>query len=147
MGLTLAERDVLEGTDERVRDGAEPTLHLISRQARNDEVVPRARQRHVQQSPSFSVLLQGLRIGTRFPISTPEKGVTYMDVGLKISGRVNEREDGEVALDSNVEMTSFATSEQPEKRPGSPVLYNVEQGFSTRLASGKPTLLEVYSDF
>src|SRR5207247_1121198 len=87
-----------------------------------------------------------LRIGTRFPISTPEKGVTYMDVGLKISGRVNEREDGEVALDSNVEMTSFATSEQPEKRPGSPVLYNVEQGFSTRLASGKPTLVASIDD-
>jgi hypothetical protein len=85
-----------------------------------------------------------LRIGTRLPISTPEKGVTYMNVGLKINGRVNEREDGDVTLDSDVEMTSLA--DQAEKRSGSPVLYDVSQGFSTRLTSGKPTLVASIDD-
>ena len=37
-----------------------------------------------------------LRGGTRVPVNVGDKGIQYMDVGLKISGRVLER-DGDLA--------------------------------------------------
>src|SRR3974390_2550381 len=42
-----------------------------------------------------------LRSGTRVPITVGDKGLQYMDVGLKISGRVLERE-GDLTLESDI---------------------------------------------
>lgn len=86
-----------------------------------------------------------LRSGTRVPITVGDKGVQYMDVGLKISGRVLER-DGDLTLDSEIEMSTFAIPEQEKGGAGNPVLRTVSQSLSTRPALGKVALLSALDD-
>ena len=83
-----------------------------------------------------------LRSGTRVPITTGDKGVQYMDVGLKISGRVMERES-DLTLDSEIEMSTFAN---PEQAGGNPILRTVSQSLSTRPALGKLSVLSTLED-
>ena len=85
-----------------------------------------------------------LRNGTRVPISV-DKGVQYMDVGLKINGRVTER-DGDVVLDTEIELSSFARPEPAADAKGNPTLRTVSQTLSTRPAPGKPTTLSALDD-
>jgi hypothetical protein len=86
-----------------------------------------------------------LRSGTRVPITVGDKGVQYMDVGLKISGRVMER-DGDLTLDSEIEMSTFAIPEQEKGGSGNPVLRTVNQSLSTRPVLGKVALLSALDD-
>jgi hypothetical protein len=87
-----------------------------------------------------------LRSGSRVPIGVPERGVQYQDVGLKISGRVVER-DGDLSLDTELELSSFAIPEVPGEAKGNPTLRTVSQTLSTRPALGKPTVLSTLDDF
>jgi len=88
-----------------------------------------------------------LRTGTRVPVTTGDKGSTYVDVGLKISGRVLEREEGDIALESEIEQSSFARHEEAASpRTGTPVLRTVGATVSTRLVPGKPALLTSVED-
>ena len=66
--------------------------------------------------------------------------VQYMDVGLKISGRVLER-DGDLTLDTEIEMSSLAGSEGTKETGGNPVLRTVSQSLSTRPVLGKATVI------
>ncbi len=86
-----------------------------------------------------------IRSGTRVPLDLGEKGIQYMDVGLKISGRVLER-DSDLTLDSEVEMSTFALPEQAKEAKGNPVLRTVTQSFSTRPVLGKPAILSSLDD-
>ena len=86
-----------------------------------------------------------LRSGTRVPITVGDKGVQYMDVGLKISGRVTER-DGDHTLESEIEMSTFAIPEQASEAKGNPILRTVNQSLSTRPALGKVALLSTLDD-
>lgn len=86
-----------------------------------------------------------LRSGTRVPITVGDKGVQYMDVGLKISGRATER-DGDLTLDSEIEMSTFAIPEQASEAKGNPILRTVSQSLSTRPALGKVTVLSTLDD-
>jgi len=86
-----------------------------------------------------------LRNGTRVPVAA-DKGVQYMDVGLKISGRVTER-DGDLVLDTEIERSSFALPEPAADAKGNPTLRTVSQALSTRPAPGKPAILSTVDDF
>ena len=86
-----------------------------------------------------------LRNGTRVPV-TVDKGVQYMDVGLKINGRVSER-DGDLVLDTEIEMSSFALPDPAAEVKGNPILRTVSQTLSTRPALGKPAVLSTLDDF
>lgn len=86
-----------------------------------------------------------LRNGTRVPVAV-DKGVQYMDVGLKINGRATER-DGDLVLDTEIEMSSFALPEQAAEAKGNPTLRTVSQTLSTRPALGKPAVLSTLDDF
>jgi hypothetical protein len=86
-----------------------------------------------------------LRSGTRVPVAV-DKGVQYMDVGLKISGRVTER-DGDLVLDTEIERSSFALPEPAADAKGNPTLRTVSQTLSTRPAPGKPAILSTVDDF
>ena len=86
-----------------------------------------------------------LKNGTRVPIAV-EKGVQYMDVGLKINGRVTER-DGDLVLDTEIETSSFALPEQAAEGKGNPTLRTVSQTLSARPALGKPAVLSTLDDF
>jgi hypothetical protein len=86
-----------------------------------------------------------LRSGTRVPITVSDKGVQYMDVGLKISGRVTER-DGDLTLETEIEMSTFAIPEQASETKGNPILRTVNQSLSTRPALGKASVLSALDD-
>lgn len=86
-----------------------------------------------------------LRSGSRVPISLGDGGIQYQDVGLKISGRVLERE-GDLTLDSEVELSTFAIPEQATETRGNPILRTVSQSLSTRPALGKPAVLSTLDD-
>jgi hypothetical protein len=86
-----------------------------------------------------------LRNGTRVPIPV-DKGIQYMDVGLKIAGRVTER-DGDLTLDTEIEMSSFALPSPANESKGNPTLRTVSQTLSTRPALGKAVVLSTLDDF
>lgn len=86
-----------------------------------------------------------VRSGTRVPVSVGDKGVQYMDVGLKISGRVLER-DGDVALDSEIELSTFALPDQAVEGKGNPVVRTVSETISTRPVLGKPAVVSSLDD-
>ncbi len=81
-----------------------------------------------------------LRSGTRVPVNAGDKGIQYVDVGLKISGRVLER-DGDLTLDTDIEMSSLAGPEGAKESGGNPVLRTVSQSLSTRPVLGKPAVI------
>lgn len=85
-----------------------------------------------------------LRTGTRVPLAT-EKGVHYQDVGVRLSGRVVER-DGDLALDTELEVSSFVLPEAPGEAKGSPTLRSVSQTLSARPTLGKAAVLSTLDD-
>lgn len=86
-----------------------------------------------------------LRSGTRVPINVGDKGIQYMDVGLKISGRVLER-DGDLTLESEIEMSTFAVPEQAADAKGNPVVRTVSETVSLRPVLGKPVVVSSLDD-
>ena len=86
-----------------------------------------------------------LRSGTRVPVTVGDKGVQYMDVGLKISGRILER-DGDLTLDSDIEMSTFALPEQAAEAKGNPVVRTISQNVSTRPVLGKAAVVSSLDD-
>ena len=86
-----------------------------------------------------------LRTGSRVPVAL-EKGVQYMDVGVRLSGRVLER-DGDLTLDTELEVSSFALGEAPGEPKASPTVRTVSQTLSARPALGRPAVLSTLDDF
>ena len=86
-----------------------------------------------------------LRSGTRVPVNVGDKGIQYMDVGLKISGRVLER-DGDVTLDSEIEMSTFALPDQAAEAKTNPVVRTISQNVSTRPVLGKAAVVSSLDD-
>lgn len=86
-----------------------------------------------------------LRSGSRVPVNVGESGVQYQDVGLKISGRVLER-DGDLTLDSEVELSTFALPDPAADAKGNPTLRTVSQTLSTRPVLGRPAVLSTLDD-
>lgn len=87
-----------------------------------------------------------LRVGSRVPVATgPANSTTqyqYLDVGLKVDSRVQER-DNDVAFDWRLELSSAASS-QSEGLP--PVIRNVSSNGQTMLSMGKPVMLTSVDD-
>ena len=79
------------------------------------------------------------------PITVGDKGVQYMDVGLKLSGRVLERE-GDVTFEGEIEMSTFALPEQATEGKGNPVVRTVTETVSTRPVLGKPAVVSSLDD-
>lgn len=86
-----------------------------------------------------------LRSGSRVPITLGDSGVQYQDVGLKIGGRVLER-DGDLTLDSEVELSTFALPDPAADAKGNPTLRTVSQSLSTRPVLGRPAVLSTLDD-
>ena len=86
-----------------------------------------------------------LRVGSRVPIPAGEKGVQYMDVGLRINSRISEKEPGDVVLDADVDVSSFAIPEQADLKT-SPVVRTLSQSVSTHPPLGRPTILSSVDD-
>ena len=81
-----------------------------------------------------------VKVGTRVPVTTGEKQVQYLDVGLSIECDLVEQAD-KFVVHGNIDMSSFALPEQgaDPRSGGNPVLRNVKQNFHALLAPGKPT--------
>jgi hypothetical protein len=86
-----------------------------------------------------------LRVGSRVPIPAGDKGIQYMDVGLRINSRIFEKEPGDVVLDADVDVSSFAIPEQADLK-STPVVRSLSQNVSTRPPLGRATLLSSVDD-
>ena len=86
------------------------------------------------------------RVGTRVPIQVGgDKGVQYMDVGLKIDANFQGADDTAINLLINFETSGFALPEQ-STQSGTPVLRNVSEQTAAKVAYGKPTLVSSIDD-
>ena len=87
-----------------------------------------------------------LRVGSRIPVATNSGGqgfaYNYLDVGLKIDSRVQDR-DNDLAYDWRLELSSAAADPNP---PGQPVIRNVSSNGQTLLAIGKPVVMTAVDD-
>ena len=86
-----------------------------------------------------------LRSGTKVPLDLGDKGVQYMDVGLRIGARVWER-DGDLALDTEIERSTFATPAPAAGAKGNPSLRSMSQALSSRPTLGQPAVLSKLDD-
>lgn len=86
------------------------------------------------------------RVGTRVPIQVGgDKGVQYMDVGLKIEANFQSADDSALNLTINFETSGFALPEQ-STQSGTPVLRNVSENVTAKVAYGKPTVVSSIDD-
>jgi hypothetical protein len=87
-----------------------------------------------------------LRVGSRVPVATNSGSQStqyqYVDVGLKVDSRVQER-DNDLAFDWRLELSSAAADPNP---PGQPVIRNVSSNGQTLLAPGKPVVMTAVDD-
>lgn len=90
-----------------------------------------------------------LRIGTRVPVYTEEKKVTYLDAGLTLRCSIKEQVDKKLQLQCENEISSFV---RPEQLAGSgtgvpaPILRTTRTSSWALLTLGKPTLLATIDD-
>ena len=86
------------------------------------------------------------RVGTRVPIQVGgDKGLQYMDVGLKIDANYQSADESGVTFYVNFETSGFAVPEQ-SAQAGTPVLRNVNEQVAVKVAYGKPTLVSSIDD-
>lgn len=86
------------------------------------------------------------RVGTRVPVQVGgDKGVQYMDVGLKIDANFQSADDNSLNVIINFETSGFALPEQ-STQSGTPVLRNVSENVTAKVAYGKPTLVSSIDD-
>ena len=97
-------------------------------------------------------ILNKLRAGVRVPIATnmgsPIPQFQYLDVGMNIDCRVEERE-GSLALNAVADSSSFSLPGEP-KAPGSvaeqPVIRQMRSEINTVISLGKTTLISSMDD-
>jgi hypothetical protein len=88
-----------------------------------------------------------IRIGTRVPVTTAEKQISYMDVGLSLSCRLS-LEDDRLWGNFDIGITGFALPEQnaDPRSGGNPILRNTQQNVESTLTPGKPLVLGTIDD-
>ncbi len=86
-----------------------------------------------------------IRVGSKVPITTGEKQIQYMDVGVNIDCRVRERENY-LLLDTTIEMTSFVSPEGASGVAGNPVLRHLRSQVATAIPLAKPALISIADD-
>jgi hypothetical protein len=88
-----------------------------------------------------------IKVGTRVPIASGERQITYIDVGMNIDCDVVEQAE-KFVLSSTLDISSFALPDQnaDPRAGGNPILRQVKQHFVTLLAPGKPTLVTSIDD-
>jgi len=91
-----------------------------------------------------------IRIGTRVPVYTEEKKVTYVDAGLTLRCSVREQADRKLQLQCENEISSFIRPEQLAGSgtgvPSAPVLRTTKTSSWALLTPGKPTLFATVDD-
>lgn len=92
-----------------------------------------------------------VRIGTRVPVYTEEKKVTYVDAGLTVRCNLMEQAaDRRLQADCDIEISSFIRPEQLANNgngaPSAPVLRTTRTSSWALLTMGKPTVLAIVDD-
>jgi hypothetical protein len=90
-----------------------------------------------------------IRIGTRVPVYTEEKKMTYVDAGVTLRCSIKEQADRRLQLQCENEISSFV---RPEQLAGSgtgvpaPILRTTRTSSWALLTLGKPTLFATVDD-
>ena len=99
-------------------------------------------------------LPSSIRVSTRVPIYTEEKGedkkITYIDVGLVIRCSLKEQVDRRVQFHCDIEISGFARPDQiggsGNSIPGAPVLRTTRTESWALLTLGKPAVFTTVDD-
>lgn len=83
-----------------------------------------------------------LKIGTREPIEMKDGEFQYLDVGINISARLNER-NGQLELTTRAESSSLAP---PGQGSSHPAVRQMKIDGSTIVTSDKPIVMDVVED-
>ena len=86
-----------------------------------------------------------IRVGNRVPYQASEKQYEYIDVGMNIDCRPQEREGG-VALDWSLESSSVVAQEQTAGVTTNPVFRQQKTTIWSVVTPGKPTLVASMDD-
>ena len=81
-----------------------------------------------------------VRAGARVPITT-DKGIQYMDVGVRIDYQLSER-DAYVGLEVRMEISNFAQGQETKD----PLLRTISSDIKTAVLPGKPTVVSSIDD-
>ena len=91
-----------------------------------------------------------IRIGTRVPVYTEEKKMTYVDAGLTLRCNLLEQADHRLQAECDIEISSFIRPEQVAGSENSvhsaPVLRTTRTSSWGFLTLGKPTLFATVDD-
>ena len=87
---------------------------------------------------------QDLKIGTRVPVEMKQGEVQYLDVGTKISARLQEIKSA-LELDVVAELSNFTSADQ-EQKSRMPLLRQLRISGATIVTSGKPMLIGSVDD-
>jgi hypothetical protein len=91
-----------------------------------------------------------LRIGTRVPVYTEEKKVTYVDAGLTLRCFMKEQADRRLQVQCEIEISSFIRPEQLAGSgngvPSAPVLRTTRTSSWALLTLGKSTVIATVDD-
>ena len=91
-----------------------------------------------------------IRIGTRVPVYTEEKKMTYVDAGLTLRCNLLEQADRRLQAECDIEISSFIRPEQVagsgNSVPSAPVLRTTRTSSWALLTLGKPTLFATVDD-
>lgn len=91
-----------------------------------------------------------VRIGTRVPVYTEEKKMTYVDAGLTLRCGLKEQADRRLQAECDIEISSFIRPEQlagsGTSVPSAPVLRTTRTSSWALLSPGKPTVIATVDD-
>jgi hypothetical protein len=95
-----------------------------------------------------------LRVGTRVPVATGDKGIQYLDVGMNIDCEAKSDKDvpwlkdDKVWLDVNAEASSFALDANGKANysAGNPIMQSIRTSITTVAPLAKPTVISTVDD-
>ncbi|HXO37168.1 MAG TPA: hypothetical protein VN872_00945 [Candidatus Acidoferrum sp.] len=90
-----------------------------------------------------------IRIGTRVPVYTEEKKMTYVDAGLTLRCGLKEQADRRLQAECDVEISSFIRPEQlsgANSAPSAPVLRTTRTSSWALLTLGKAAVIATVDD-
>jgi len=123
---------------------------------RLDYTVKEVEDGKVVNSRAYSLIMQSseergrtfgeVRAGSRVPVNVGEKGVQYLDVGVGINSRLYQLESGNLALDTNVEISTLAGGEETLRSSVGPVIRQIRSNTFSEISAGKTTQIAQMDD-
>jgi hypothetical protein len=166
-GTLLAQQPAKDASDQPAKDQPQKNEVLAGREGNTENFFKlafvmyelddgkRTNQRDYMMIGRTDNLPSSIRVATKVPITTAEKGgdkaYTYTDVGLRINCSMKEQVDRRLQLHCDIEISSFIRPEQIANATGNaglaaPFLRTTRTDSWALLTLGKPAILTTVDD-